>query len=157
VRPSRAAALRNGLALNEPEHRAQASLPHRLFLAVPARQRSSKVWQSLNWRHHQHGPPRYAGGFLVSPVSGHEQHQAVAVRSEKSGAKVEAVANHTQGGEQADAAKDQDRPERTSIRPRVGGLAHKNVCNNRIHDNLLIRVGCQPDIGGLFQNAFAGR
>src|SRR5476649_2026733 len=41
--------------------------------------------------------------------------------------------------------------------PRLGGLAHQNVGNNRIHGILLIRFGCryryQPFVAGRFRGA----
>jgi hypothetical protein len=62
-------------------------------------------------------------------------------RSEKSGAQVETQGNHGETREQTNTAKQRYQCEGLSISPRFGSFAHKNVCNKRIHGNLLIGIG----------------
>lgn len=61
---------------------------------------------------------------------------------EKSGADVEAQRCHTEGSQQADAAKQCYDFERTNIGSRLGCLTHQSVCNDRIHGILLLEFGC---------------
>jgi hypothetical protein len=75
--------------------------------------------------------------------------------SEKTVADVEAGPSHAERGEQANAAEERYDFERTNIGPRLGGLTHQNVRNDRVHGNPLIRSEYLTGTWSSFQDVFA--